>query len=104
MNFTKEDLINFARQYNAFQKRCKYVANIFSKYDSNYKDVWVNHDWELDYDDEKDVADQQIFIFNETDIYSRGVRYGTDTVSFPFDLLSYTDEQIEEYASKQFNK
>ena len=28
----------------------------------------------------------------------------TITVSFPFDLLSYTDEQIEECTSKQFNK
>ena len=104
MNFTKEDLISFAKQYDVFQKRCKHVASIFSKYDSNYKDVWVNHDWELDYDDEKDVTDQHIFIFNETDIYSRGVRYETTTVSFPLDLLSYTDEQIEEYVSKHFKQ
>lgn len=104
MNFIKEELINFAKQYDAFQKRCKHIANIFAKYDSNYKDVYVNHDWELDYDDEKDVTDQQIFIFNETDVYSRGVRYETTTVSFPFELLSYTNEQLEEYASKLFNK
>ena len=100
----KEELINFAKQYGAFQKRCEYIANIFAKYDINYKDVWLNHDWELDYSDEKDVTDQHIFIFNEADIYSRGVRYETTTVSFPLDILSYTDEQIEEYASKQFSK
>lgn len=98
--YNKEELINFAKQYDAFQKRCEHIANIFAKYDCDYKNT--NHDWELDYSDEEDVASQQIFIFNEADIYVRGC-LGTVTVAFPIDLLSYTDEQIEEYASKQFS-
>lgn len=100
MNFTKEELINFAKQYDAFQKRCKHIASIFAKYDCDYKDT--NHDWELDYNDEEDVANQQIRIFNEADIFARGCWIDTVTVSFPFDILSYTDEQLEEYIENHY--
>lgn len=96
MNFTREELTNFAKQYNAFQKRCEHVANILAKYDRDYK--YPNHDWELDYSDK----DQQIYISNEADIYESGEWIDTVTLSFPFDLLSYSNEQIETYASKQF--
>lgn len=102
MQINKEDLINFAKQYDAFQKRCKHIASIFAKYDCDYKNT--NHNWELDYSDEKDVANQQIFIFNEADIFARDCWIGTVSLSIPFELLSYTDEQIEEYTSKQFSK
>ena len=102
MQINKEDLINFAKQYDVFQKRCEHIANIFAKYDCDYKNT--NHDWELDYRHEEDVANQQIFIFNEADIFARGCLVNTVSLSIPFELLSYTDEQIEEYASKQFNK
>lgn len=98
MNFTKEDLLDFAKKYDEFQKRCEHIASIFANYDCDYKNT--NHDWELDYSDEEDVVNQKIFIFNEADIYKSGELVDTVTVSFPFDFLSYTDKQIEEYASK----
>ena len=100
MKFIKEDIINFAKQYDTFQKRCEHVANIFAKYDCDYK--YTNHDWELDYNDEEDASNQQIFISNEADIYARGCWVDTVTVSLPIEVLSYTDEQIEEYAGKRF--
>lgn len=100
INFTKEELINFAKQYDAFQKRCEHVANIFAKYDRDYK--YPNHDWELDYSDKEDVANQQIHIFNEADIYESGEWIDTVTLSFPFNLLSYTDEQLKEYMENHY--
>ena len=98
--YDKEELTNFAKKYDAFQKRCKHIANIFAKYDCDYKNT--NHDWELDYNDEEDVTSQHIFIFNEADIFARGCWIDTVNLSFPIEVLSYTDEQIEEYASNQF--
>lgn len=77
MQMNKEDLINFAKQYDTFQKRCKHIASIFAKYDCDYKNT--NHDWELDYNSEEDVVNQRIFIFNEADIYARGC--WIDTIS-----------------------
>lgn len=56
MQINKEDLINFAKQYDIFQKRCEHIANIFAKYDCDYKNT--NHNWELDYRHEEDVTNQ----------------------------------------------
>lgn len=49
MVYNKEELINFAKQYDVFQKRCEHIASILAKYDCDYKNP--NHDWELDYSD-----------------------------------------------------
>lgn len=103
MNFTKEGLISFTNQYDAFQKRCKHIASIFAKYDCDYKYL-NNSSWILGYNDEEDVSSQQIYIFNEADIQVEDYWFGIVRLSLPIEVLSYTDEQIEEYASKQLKK
>lgn len=85
--------------YIKFQERCKYIANIISKYDCDFKaSKW--DDWKLEYDQKKNPTN----CIKSVDIYVMGCYVDSCTLSFPIELLSATDEQIHEYASNKYKK
>lgn len=101
MNFTKEDIAIFIKQYEAFQNRCKHIAEILSEYDCDFKESRFNN-WELDYADCH--AENKFDCYTTVDIYARGCHIDSRSLSFPIELLSADDAQIHEYALSKYKK
>lgn len=94
----KEEIKLFEELYEKFQKRCKQVAKIFAKYNCDYKDEYIRNDWSLDYD----KSYINVSAYNEAKIFCYGCDVDTVSLHFPIELLSFTDDQIEQYAKDKY--
>lgn len=92
----KQDVLTM---YIKFQERCKYICNILSKYDRDFKEGKFG-DWQLEYDQNKNPTN----CIKDVNIYVMCCYVDSCTLSFPVGLLSATDEQIHEYASNKYKK
>ena len=86
---TKEELNTMETLNKKFQKECSHVASYLTELDSDFNHA--EHAWALDCGTAK----------NYGDIYSRGCYMETVNPEFDVDLLTYTDEQLQEYVKKK---
>lgn len=97
----EQEIATFTDLYIKFQERCKYIAEILSDYDCDFKESkWDN--WELDYDDNH--AESKFDCYTEVDIIAPGWHVDSRSLHFPIELLSANDEQIHAYAQRKYNK
>ena len=86
---TQEELNLMETLNEKFQKECDHVAKVLTVLDNEYNHA--DHAWSLN-----DGMAQ-----SHGDIYSRGCFMETVYPEFDVDLLTYTDEQLQEYIRKK---
>jgi len=89
---TKEEIKQYRELDEKFNKECNRVARHLVRFNYDYNYVT---DWEI-YDEEE--------IHGWGDCYSRGCYMGVENVYFDAELLTYTDEELDNYVNDLINE
>ena len=95
---TKEEIKQYRELDEKFNKECNRVARYLVRF--NYEYNYVT-DWEIyiDHIKEATATSNGEEIHGWGDCYSRGCYMGVENVYFDAELLTYTDEELDNYVN-----